>query len=57
MLFLIAVIVAVCIAVFLRKPLKKCPIAFYLTAVVISAAVSIFDFQGAPACVNNYIIA
>lgn len=57
MLFLIAVIVAVCIAVFLRKPLKKCPIAFYLTAVVISAAVSIFDFRGAPAFVNNYIIA
>ena len=57
MLFLIAVIVAVCIAIFLKTPLKKCQIAFYLTAVIISAAVSIFDFRGAPDFVNNYIIA
>ena len=57
MLFFIAVIVAVCIAVFLRKPLKKCPIAFYLSAAVISAVISIFNFRGAPAFVNNYIIA
>ena len=57
MLFLIAVIVAVCIAIFLKNPLKKCPIAFYLTAVIISAAVAIFDFRGAPDFVNNYIIA
>ncbi|MDE7195251.1 MAG: hypothetical protein K2O14_14975 [Oscillospiraceae bacterium] len=57
MLFFIAVILAVCIAIFLKTPLKKCQIAFYLTAVIISAAVSIFDFRGAPDFVNNYIIA
>lgn len=57
MLFFIAVILTVCIAMFLRKPLKKCPIAFYLAAVVISAVVSILNFRGVPAFVNNYIIA
>ncbi len=57
MLFLISVILAVCIAIFLRVPLKKCPLAFYLTAVIISAAVSIADFSSAPNFVNDYIIA
>ncbi len=57
MLFFIAVILAVCITIFLKTPLKKCPIAFYLMAVIISAAMSIFDFRGAPDFVNNYIIA
>lgn len=57
MLFIIAVVAAIGIAVFLGKPLKKCPIAFYLTAVLISAAVSVFNFRNVPIFVNNYIIA
>lgn len=57
MLFLIAVILAVCFAVFLKTPLKKCPVAFYAAAVVISAAVSLFDFRSAPDFVSDYIIA
>ena len=57
MLFLIAVILAVCIAIFLKTPLKKCPIAFYLAAAIISAAVAFLDFRSAPDFVNNYIIA
>ncbi len=57
MLFLIALIIAACIAVFLGKPLKKYPAAFYIIAVIISAAAAIFDFKGAPDFVSNYIIA
>lgn len=57
MLFLIALILAICFALFLGKPLKKCPIAFYAAAVIISAAVAIFNFRGVPAFVSNYIIA
>lgn len=57
MLFIIAVILAVGIAVLLGKPLKKYSFAFYLTAVLISAAVSVFNFRNVPAFVNNYIIA
>lgn len=55
MLFLIALILAICFALFLGKPLKKCPIAFYAAAAIISAAVAIFNFHGVPA-VSNYII-
>lgn len=57
MLFLIALILAICFAVFLGKPLKKCPLAFYAAAVIISAAVAAFNFRGVPAFVSNYIIA
>lgn len=57
MLFLIALILAICFALFLGKPLKKCSIAFYAAAVIISAAVAIFNFHGVPAFVSNYIIA
>ena len=56
MLFLIAVILAFCIAIFLKTPLKKYPLAFYFAAVIISAVVSIFNFRGAPAFVSNYVI-
>lgn len=57
MLFIIAVVAAIGIAVFLGKLLKKCPIVFYLAAVLISAAVSVFSFRNVPVFVNNYIIA
>ena len=38
MLFLTAILIAVLVAFFLDKPLKKCPAAFYITSAVLTAA-------------------
>ena len=38
MLFLTAILIAVLVAFFLDKPLKKCPAAFYITAAVLTVA-------------------
>lgn len=56
MLFLIALALASGFAFFCRKPLKKYPYVFYISAVVITAIISVADFRNLPVFVNTYIV-
>lgn len=59
MLFIIALAVAFAFALFCGKSLKKHPLAFYLTAVLLTALtafLSSINIQNLPRFVNNYII-
>lgn len=56
MLFLIALALASGFAFFCRKPLKKYPYVFYISAVVITAIISVVDFRNLPVFVNTYIV-
>ncbi len=56
MLFILAFALAVLFSFMCRKALKKHAIIFYVVAAAISAAVTVLDFRGVPAFVQNYCI-
>ena len=56
MLFLLALVLAVLLAYTGRSILKKHANLFYILAAVLSIAVTVFDFRGAPSFLQNYVI-
>lgn len=55
MLFVAALVLAVVFAYVFKAKIKKYPVVFYIAAVIISAAVAIFDFGTCPVLIKKFI--